>query len=134
MSDLKKLKMEVFDRGPEATLPGNLPDYWLSLLERDLGMLLQEHKADHNYMTAPLAVVCHILYAQHGNKGKEVSFSEEELFIYLQYLRIEISLEILRRCSDMAAEPATLATIFTNRNVHVLKQPDPSVDACSDLD
>lgn len=123
-SDLRKLKQEVLDRGPDATLPCNLPDAWLNLLARDLEMLLQEQKEYHCYMTAPLAIVVHILYAKHGNKGRVVSFSEEEMFNHLQDLRIEILLEIIRRNTDISPEPATLDTIFTNRDVYMAKTGD----------
>lgn len=124
-SDLQKLKHEVLDQGPEASLPCNLPDAWLSMLERDLEMLLQKQKEDHNYLTAPLAIIAHILYGKHGNKETEISFSDEELFKYLQDLRIEISLEIIRRNTNITPEPATLDTIFTNRDVHMVEQPFP---------
>lgn len=122
-SDLQKLKHEVLDQGPEAALPCNLTEAWLSMLARDLEMLIQEQKEDHSYLTAPLAIIVHILYGKHGNKETEISFSEEELFKYLQDLRIEISLEIIRRNTNIAPEPATLDTIFTNRNVHIVEQP-----------
>lgn len=109
-SDLKKLKREVLDLGPEATLPYNLPDAWLSLLHRDLQMIQQEENEDYQYLTAPVAIIVHILVCQ---KKSAFSFSEEELFEYMQDLRFEISIEIARRSTGFAAEPATLDTIFT---------------------
>lgn len=121
-SDLQKLKREVLDHGAEAALPSRLSDIWLSLLARDLDMLLQEHQEDHHYLSAPLAIIIHILYGKHGNKGKEVSFSEDDLFRYLHYLRIEIALEMIRRTTDVITEPATLDSIFSNRDVHIVKQ------------
>lgn len=111
-SDLAKLKREVLDLGPEAALPHNLPDVWLSLLDRDLEMFLLEQVMDSCYLTAPLAIVAHILL---GKKGGEISFSMTELFKFMQDLRTEISLEIVRRCMGIASEPATLDTIFSNR-------------------
>lgn len=120
-SDLNRLKHEVLDFGPNATLPCNLPDAWLSMIARDLEMLFQEKKEDHGYLTAPLAIVVHILHGKHGNKEKEISFSENELFKYLQDLQIEVSLEILRRNTDITPEPATLDTIFSDRTVKITK-------------
>ena len=52
-----------------------------------------------------------------GRKGKEVTFSEEDLFNYLRYLYFEISLETVRRNTNIAPAPATLETILTNRDV-----------------
>ena len=109
-SDLKKLKGDVMDLGPEAALPYNLPDAWLIILSRDLQMIQQEENEDYQYLTAPLAIIVHILYCQ---KGSAFSLSEEELFEYMQDLRFEISIEIARRSTGFAAEPATLDTIFT---------------------
>lgn len=116
-SDLKQLKCEVLDFGSEAMLPCNLPDAWLSKLERDLENLLEKQIEDHCYMTAPLAMVVHLLYAKHSKSGSEVSFTDKELFEYLQHLRFEISLEIVRRVAGDVPEPATLKTILTNRKL-----------------
>lgn len=114
-SNLERLSNEVLRQGAEATLPCNLTDEWLDLLERDLEMILQE--GNHNYLTAPLAMVTHILFYKNGGKKKEVTFSEEDLFNYLRFLYFEIALEKVRRYTDLAPPPATLETILTNRNV-----------------
>lgn len=114
-SDLLQLKREVLDQGPEAALPCNLPDKWLGLLARDLAMLSQVQDGSHSYLSAPLAIVAQLLLGKSGQKMDEVSFSIEELFEYLQYLEIEIAIEVARRCVDIKAVPATMETIFTNR-------------------
>lgn len=112
---MKELSEEVLSRGAEGALPCNLSDKWIDLLERDLQMILEE--GDQSYLTAPLALVAHILFNKSGRKVKEVKFSEEELFKYLQYLYFEISLETVRRHTNIAPLPATLETILTNRDV-----------------
>lgn len=119
ISDIKKLKQEVLDHGPEATLPANLPDEWIKLLARDLDMLLNVDGGyeDHRYLTAPLAIITHILFGKKGENESSVSFSEEDLVKFLDYLRFEIALEEVRRWTDISPEPATLETIFTNRKV-----------------
>lgn len=114
-SDLMQLKREVLDRGPEAALPCNLPDKWLGLLARDIEMLSQEQDSSHSYLSAPLAVIAQLLLGKSGHKDNEVSFSVEELFEYLQYLEIEIAIEVARCEADIDAAPATMETIFTNR-------------------
>jgi len=122
ISDIKKLKQEVLDHGPEATLPANLPDKWIRLLSRDLDMLLSEvgnGNEDHRYLTAPLAIITHILFGKRGENESSVSFSEKDLVKFLDYLRFEIALEEVRRWTDISPEPATLETIFTNRKVKV---------------
>lgn len=118
-SDLLKLKREVLDWQPEAALPQHLSDAWLNMLSRDLENILQEENEDHTYMTAPLALIVHILMGKHGNTKQEITFTEQELFGYLQDLRLEISIELIRRNTHFAPEPATLETIFTNRSIHI---------------
>ncbi len=114
-SNMERLSKEVLKQGAEAALPCNLTDEWLELLERDLEMILQE--GDHSYLTAPLAMVAHLLFHKNGGKGKKVTFSEEDLFKSLQFLHFEIALETVRRNTDIAPMPATLETILTNRDV-----------------
>lgn len=119
-SDISKLKHEVLDHGSEAALPANLPDVWIRLLARDLDMLQEEAGEDsegHHYLTAPLAIIVHILYGRNSENEHQVSFSGKDLCNYLDDLRLEISLEEIRRWTDMSPEPATLETIFTNRTV-----------------
>jgi len=112
-SDLLQLKREVLDQGPEAALPCNLSDNWLGMLARDIEMLQEETNSDHSYFSAPLAIIVHLLLGKSGQS--EGSVSVEEFFEYLQYLQIEIVLEIARRNSDINIVPATMETIFTNR-------------------
>lgn len=116
-SDLLQLKREVLDQGPEAALPCNLPDKWLCLLARDLEMLPLELGGSHSYLSAPLAIIAQLLLGKSGQKKDQVSFSVEELFEYLQYLEIEIAIEVDRRGVGIKALPATMETIFTNRIV-----------------
>lgn len=121
-SDLLKLKNEVLDHGAEAALPANLPDLWVELLAHDLDMLrdgVGEDSDGHNYLTAPLAIIAHILLGKQGGNEKQVSFSDEDLHNYLSSLRFEIALEEIRRWTDLSPEPATLKTIFTNRKVNI---------------
>ncbi|MBU3557198.1 hypothetical protein ICN18_06100 [Polynucleobacter sp. Ross1-W9] len=114
-SNMERLSKEVLKQGAESALPCNLPDEWLDLLERDLEMILQE--GDHSYLTAPLAIVAHLMFHKNGGNRKEVTFSEGDLYNYLRYLHFEIALETVRRNTNIAPEPATLETILTNRDV-----------------
>lgn len=114
-SSPERLAKEVLSKEIGAALPCNLPDEWIDLLERDLDMIL--NKDDQSYLTAPLAIICHIIFDKSGRKDKKVAFTEEELFKYIQYLYFEITLETVRRHTDVAPAPATLETILTNREV-----------------
>jgi len=112
-SDLLQLKREVLNQGSEAALPCNLSDQWLAMLARDIEMFQEETNSDHSYLSAPLAIIVQLLLGKSGQS--EGSISVEELFEYLQYLQIEIVLEVARRNSDINIAPATMETIFTNR-------------------
>jgi hypothetical protein len=114
-SNMERLSKEVLNQGAEAALPCNLPDEWLDLLERDLEMILQE--GDYSYLTAPLAILAHLMLHKNGGNGKKVTLSEEDLYNYLRYLHFEIALETVRRNTNIAPEPATMETILTNRDV-----------------
>jgi len=114
-SSVERLSKEVLSRGIGAALPCNLPDQWIKLLERDLKMVLEN--GDHSYVSAPLAIIFHLIHEKKGGKEKKITFSEEDLFNYLRYLYFEISLETVRRNTNIAPDPATLETILTNREV-----------------
>jgi hypothetical protein len=125
-SDLIKLKFEVLGQGPEAALPCKLSNIWISMLSRDLDMILEKRSTEQCYLTAPLSIIVHILCAKRGKHEVGISISEEELFKYFQNFQIELALEILSRNSDISIEPATLDTIFTNRDVYISQLPSPA--------
>jgi len=118
-SDLARFQKEVMAHGAEAALPCNLSDEWIALLNRDLTMLLDPENEDDGYLTVPLALVIHLLLGKRGNKSGEMTFSEEELHKYLQYLHFELAAEEVSRNTEISLNRATLETIFTNRNVEM---------------
>lgn len=118
-SDLNRLKQEVLSRPPIAALPCNLPDHWLDMIARDLEEVVgnSEYGGDDtfSYAAAPLALIIHILEGRASSKGIPIPF--DELYRYFCDLRIEVSLEMVSRRTNIRAEPATLETIFTGREV-----------------
>ena len=68
-------------------------------------------------MSLPLAAILHILFAKSG--GDSVEASLEEMLRYFEDYRIELALEEIRRKTDVKTEPATIATIFSNREIMV---------------
>lgn len=123
---LVRFKNEVLAKGPDATLPANLSDFWLEAIsqrfEEHFQNLDQEMESDHDDerespLSIPLAAVIHILLAKNG--GKAVSEPLEQVFDYLQSYRIELALEELKRRTEIQTVPASLETIFTNRAVSV---------------
>lgn len=117
-----KFNDEVIKSGPEATLPVNLSDFWLTTLLRYLEEVFEnddspENDDDSGALSLPLLAVLHIVFAKNG--GKEISISMDKLFEHMQDYRIELALEEVRRKTDVSPEPATLESIFTNRSVEV---------------
>lgn len=122
-SNLAELNNDVLRHPADAALPCNLSDKWLTMLARDLehcvGDSIGAPDAGH-YMAAPLAAILHLL------SGKSDSASPphrlEEIYEYFKDYHVEITLEIVRRNTDITPEPATIETIFTDRRVR-LAQP-----------
>jgi hypothetical protein len=117
-SRLEALAAQVLKQSPAAALPCNLTDEWLNRISSDLEGALGEdapQEIDANLLAAPLALVVHILAGQHGGAGHAWSF--EDLFSRLQDYRVEVALELLNRRTGVRSTPATLTTIFRQREV-----------------
>jgi len=119
-SNLAELNNEVLRHPPGAALPCNLSDKWLNLLARDLehcvGDSIRVPDAG-DYMAAPLAAIQHLL----SGKSDSASPSRrlEEIYEYFKDYHVEITLEIVRRNTDITPEPATIETLFTDRRVRL---------------
>jgi len=117
-TDLSRLAEEVLQLPSAAALPSNLSDEWLANIARDLAGAFGE--VDHDAaieqsMAAPLALVIHILVGQGRGVGQAIP--QEEVMACLYDYRIEVALELVNRKTGTKSTPATLATIFKNRDV-----------------
>lgn len=114
--DLRSFKEEVSDKGLDKALPMNLSDYWLDYL---LGMAegFQDGEWDNAGFSVMTAAILDILTAKSGNE--ELSLSFEELWDYFQQYGIELGLESVARKTEVKYEPATIETIFRNRDVKI---------------
>ena len=117
---LKRFQEEVMKQSCDATLPSNLNDFWIDELQRSLEQLIEglddANGSDSNgCMSQPLAAIIHILFAK--NKGLVVEESMEDMFRYFEDYRIELALEVVRRKTSVQTGPATIESIFTNREV-----------------
>jgi hypothetical protein len=121
-SNLQRLQKEVLVLPPTAALPGNLPDHWLHMIARDLEEAVGsgEFSDNSSYIAAPLALIIRILEGKTPNQQIEISLNT--IYGYFCDLRIEINLEIVSRKSEIKVEPATLDTIFSDRDVKVFTQ------------
>lgn len=112
---LHLFKQEVLDTGADACLPSNLSDYWLETLSRQADEVL-EGSGENSNSAALLAAILHILQAK-NESATEIKVPLEKLFDFYQSYRIELGLEEVHRKTDIKYDPATLASIFTDRTV-----------------
>lgn len=126
MSLLERFLAEVLDRGAESCLPRNLSDEWLRLLGESADLWIEPPDADDAEVSkrrsVAVAAVLSIL------RDKDVTTTElelpwEALFDHIREYRIELALEAVHRSTDIKCEPATLATIFTKRDVRTWREP-----------
>ncbi|MEJ5896625.1 hypothetical protein WIT60_07175 [Aquabacterium sp. G14] len=116
-SDLARLAQDVLAHAPEAALPINLSEQWLHCIARDLACGFEELEGDgsrEDYLAAPLALVLHLLRGQ-GRTGEVIPY--DDLMGYMNDFRIEIALELVNRTTPLKSTPATIETIFRQREV-----------------
>lgn len=116
-SDLAQLTRDVLSRSFEAALPANLNESWLRSIARDLACGFGELDAGGSacdHLAAPLALVLHLLRGQ--GRTQEL-ISHDELMACLNDYRVEIALELVNRTTPAQSTPATIETIFRDREV-----------------
>ena len=115
---LNRLKQEVLDRGPEACLPTRLSDEWLSALAKSADAMLGNAEDGSDGAGAEcLAVLLCLLQAKTDREGRPVEILFEQMREYVVRYRIELELEDVCRRTNADYKPATLDTIFTDRDV-----------------
>lgn len=124
MSNLiTRFNNEVIKNGPESTLPVNLSNEWLNILETGLEKILESEeelkKSENFYMSIALLAILHILTAKNSDREEVSKFNipMEQLFKYFQDYMIELTIESISRKTEMKGTPATIQTIFTERQV-----------------
>jgi hypothetical protein len=118
VTDLQRLKQEVLSREASAALPCNLPLEWLQIIARDIDRAFAcetPAEASAHYLAAPLALVGHLLCGQ--AKADFASVDLETLLRYCELYRTEVAIEWVGRSTSIHAKPATLQTIFSDREV-----------------
>lgn len=124
LTDLQRLSEEIIRQPLEKALPCNLSDEWLHLLERDFRIALRNDDLDLvgdplDYMKAPLTLISHLAVGK--NNGAWAAIDEDKLFRYFLLYQAEILLEIARRNGSVDSPPATMETIFTEREIYLLR-------------
>jgi hypothetical protein len=99
-------------------LPRNLSDEWLNTVSRSVNHLL----AGEPEGTGAVAIAAvHVLLQAKTSRGI-YALGEEEAQQRLMDYRLELALELTHRNTDVKYEPATLETIFTDRDVRTWRE------------
>lgn len=119
---LQRFQEEVLSSGPEATLPSNLSDYWLAEIQQHIERCFDEEQdledaESESNLSLPLAAVMHILFVK--NSDEKFAVPIDAMLKKIEDYRIELALEEIRRKTDMKTEPATIISIFTDRDVMI---------------
>lgn len=119
MTNLGQLGTEVLSKPSVAALPSALSDRWLELIARDLEAAVGDGRTE-SMPPAPVALVLHLLLAESRSQPVFVSFKAFERCL-LDY-RLAIAIEKVRRCTAIPLRPATLSTIFSDRQIRAHMQ------------
>lgn len=111
---LQRFKLEVLDQGPEACLPVNLSEEW----RETLSQVIERYLDDDSQFSLVVGALLGILFGK--NPGAEVTVPLDTMFEYMQSYRLELALEEIRRKTEVKVVPATLETIFTDRDLEFM--------------
>lgn len=122
---LQRFTAEVLTHGAEACLPRNLSKEWIDVLAHELchyfkqdpDRLPTEENDDCQTLCCALAAIVGIMTVK--LQRRVITFNIKELHDRFVYYRTELVLEALHRSNVISYEPATLETIFTDRNLTI---------------
>lgn len=114
---LSRFSNEVLSRGPNAVLPQNLSAAWLAVLQKQCDDFLDTNFAvdqckESLDMGDPVLIACvHEVLAHNRGRGSDISRAElaEHVTIYA----LSITMETIRRETDMVMEPPTLQDLLS---------------------
>ena len=114
---LSKFSNEVLSRGPSAVLPQNLSDFWLKALQK-----ISDDFLDNNFAIDqctetpatgnPVLVSC-VHELLRDNRSNRPEITTEELAENVTIYTLSITMETIRRESDMEMTPPTLENLLS---------------------
>ena len=128
---LSKFGNEVLSGGPDAVLPQNLNSEWLPIVQRMADAFLDANfDGDacrvNGFSCDPILSACVSEILSHQNNGK-VDIREAEMFEKLTLYSLAITLESVRKDTEIAIEPPTLDNIFDLQRLQRLKYHKPEI-------
>ncbi len=133
MLSLERFISEVVEKGAEACLPRNLSSEWLLVVAAgiegllapfDDAMRLPDGFTEAELKAIGLAALLTLLREKGAPQTEsELEISFDDLARCVDEYRLELGFEEIHRKTDIKYEQASLANIFTNRNVKTWKVP-----------
>jgi len=128
---LSKFGNEVLSRGPAAVLPQNLNMEWLPIVQRMADEFLDanfdgDHCRINGFSCDPILSACVSEIISYQNDGK-VDVREADMFEKLTLYCLAVTLESVRKDSEVALEPPTLDNIFDLQRLEQLKDDKPEL-------
>lgn len=114
---LKEFSKKVIKKGAVACLPANLDNLWLDWLVEELSFLKNDGDLPKYNVPPSCAISAVAKILMHRNRSDELKIKDDELYEKLGEYLIEIELERMSRNTEIKYKPATLDTIFTDRQV-----------------
>lgn len=114
---LSRFSNEVLSQGPSAVLPHHLSEVWLKRLQKLCDDFLDRNFAvdqctESLEMGDPVLVACVHEVLRH-NRGDRVDLSAEELAENVTIFALSITMESIRRESEMVMAPPTLENLLS---------------------
>ena len=115
---LSRFSNEVLSRGPDAVLPQNLDDFWLTTLQKLCDAFLDsnftvDQCAETLDMGDPVLLSCVHEVIHSGQRGTGPELSADELAELVTYYALSITMETIRRESDIQMPAPTLKNLLS---------------------
>jgi hypothetical protein len=114
---LSRFSNEVLSRGSGAVLPQNLSDFWLKTIQKLCDDFLDRNfSVDQCTQTVdtgdPVLVACVHEILSHG-RGNDPALAEDELAEHVTIYALSITMETIRRESDIQMALPTMGTLLS---------------------
>lgn len=115
---LSRFSNEVLSRGSSAVLPQNLSNFWLKTLQKRCDDFLDSNFAvdkctETQDMGDPVLVACVQEVRHHNQRRTESEAADEELAEMVTIYALSITMETIRRESDVELPPPTLENLLS---------------------
>ena len=129
---LTRLKRELLDVEPDACLPRNLTDEWLTWLAASADGVLENGNDLEADSSLVVAVIVRILDAKLPERAAMIEVPLDEFHAHVNRYRIELAFEEVHRKTDIKYNQATLETILTDREITTWKEEKDDEEDSSD--